>query len=82
MISSDSIRYMTRKTIKDTEEPLTVYEVRDFLDRLIMGGCGNFKFKIPSMFGLGERAEATHYILNGHDETVTLDNLVKSKKVA
>ena len=63
MISSDSIQYMVRKQIKDTERPLTVFELRDFLDRLIMGGCGDYKIQKP----------VTHYVLDGHDNTVLLD---------
>ena len=75
MISSDSIRYMARKPIKNTEEPLTVFEFRDFLERLIMGGCGNYKFVMISSNRYGTNATPTHYTLNGHDYTVKLDDL-------
>jgi len=73
VISADSIRYMTRKTTKDTQEPLTVLELRDFLNRLIMGGCGDFKIIKPAgVFGTVFE-KASHYTLNGHNQTVLLD---------
>ena len=75
MISSDSIQYMVRKPIKDTERPLTVFELRDFLDRLIMGGCGDFNPVMISSNRYGTSATPTHYTLNGHDNTVKLDDL-------
>lgn len=71
-ISSDSIQYMAKKPIKDSLEPLTVLELRDFLDRLIMGGCGNFKISIPASSFSG-RASIHNYTLNGHHNTVNLD---------
>lgn len=70
MISSDSIQYMAKKAIKNTREPLTVLELRDFLNRLIMGSCGNFKLV---MLSNGFKAMPTHYTINGHDNTVTVD---------
>lgn len=63
---------MARKPIKDDQEPLTVVELRDFLNRLIMGGCGNFKTLIPAN-GFGTSHAPIHYTLNGHNNTVMLD---------
>gem|GEM_PF-5483279 len=72
MISADSIQYMVRRPIKDTpEQPLTVLELRNFLNRLLMGGCGDFKI-INRSTGFGKTVP-THYDLNGHNNTITLD---------
>ena len=66
MLSLNSIRYMSREVIKDNpQEPLTVLELRDFLNRLIAGRCGDFKIATPK--------GPTHYTLNGHNNTVTID---------
>ncbi len=44
MISANSIRYSSREPIKDASDqsPLTVLELRDFLNRIILGQCGSF----------------------------------------
>ena len=42
MLANKSIRYMTRENIGEMGQEITVDELKDFLDRLIMGRCRNF----------------------------------------
>lgn len=62
-MASKSIRYFTRERILDDSKPLTVLELRNFLDRLVMGGYGDFKMLTPT----------TNYTLNDRNNTVILD---------
>jgi hypothetical protein len=78
MISSNSIRYMSRQAIKDTEEPLTVLELRDFLNRLITGGCGNLNVLRPPTIDTRDELGitgfgVTQYTLSNHNNTLLLE---------
>jgi hypothetical protein len=72
MISSNSIQYMSRQAIKDNaKESLTVLELRNFLDRLIMGGSGNFNVLVHTSRP-GIHAAPNHYFLNSRISSVYL----------
>ena len=43
MLANESVRYMTKMKICEGGLPATRTELVAFLDRLIMGQCGNFK---------------------------------------
>lgn len=68
MLANKSIRYLrSRQEIKYNREAVTVRDLRDCLNVIIAGGCGDFEVRDLSAGAI------THYTLSDRRRTLKLE---------